>query len=80
MPIHRSAKTSQELDDLAISDAVTSFIALKQRDWVRRERDRVLPYVFAQVDVARANGDKPDVRKIMERAFLEGVIPLPEWT
>lgn len=80
MPIYRTDKTDQELDDLAIADAVTSFLAVKQRDWVRRQRNKMLPYVFTQVDIARANGDKPDIKKIMENALVTDSVPMPELT
>ena len=63
---------------MAVADAITSFIAVKQRDWTRRTRNRMLPYVMRQIDEARANGDKPDVRQIMEDAFARGQVPMPE--
>jgi hypothetical protein len=63
---------------MAVADAVTSFIAVKQRDWTRRARNRMLPYVMRQIDEARANGDSPDIKQIMEDAFARGVVPMPE--
>ena len=78
MPIYRQTRTEDELDDLAVADAITSFIAVRQRDWVRRTRNRMLPYVMLQIDQARANGDKPDIKQIMEDAFARGQVPMPE--
>ncbi len=78
MPLNRLTRTKEELDDLAVADAIASFIAVKQRDWVRRQRNRMIPAVMRMIDEARENGDTPNVKQIIEQAFLKGEVPLPE--
>lgn len=75
---YRTELTEDELDDAAIADAVGSFILVKSRDWRRRQKNTLLPYVMSQVDIARALGDKPDVAKILENALVRGIIPVME--
>lgn len=65
----RDTKTQEELDDAAIVDAVRSFIRVQERDWSRRQMNAMLPKVLKAVDTARANGERPDVKKIIEQAF-----------
>jgi len=76
--LNRLVRTKEELDDMAIADAVTSFLAVKQRDWVRRQRNAILPYVMSEVDKARSAGHSPDIKRLMEDAFLNDSLPLPE--
>lgn len=66
---YRTELTEEELDDSAIADAVNTFILVKSRDWRRREKNRLLPYVMGEVDKARALGDKPDVPAIIRAVF-----------
>lgn len=74
----RTAKTTEELDDAAITDAVRTFIDVQARDWKRRQLNVVLPGVFLLVDQARANGDRPDVPAIVRKVYLQRQIPQPE--
>lgn len=74
----RTQRTNEELDDLAIADAVGSFVAVKQRDWTRRQKNQMIPFVMRQVDMARAAGKTPDVARIIEDAFARGHVPFPE--
>ena len=65
----RDVKTSEELDDAAIVDAVRSFIRVQERDWARREMNRVLPVVLREVDRQRSLGNVPHVPSLIRRVF-----------
>lgn len=75
MSISRSIKTTEELDDAAVVDAVRAFINVQGRDWVRRQLNAVQPRVLRLVDEARANGDAPDVPALIRQVFLDRQIP-----
>ena len=66
---YRTELTEDELDEAAVADAVNTFLLVKSRDWRRREKNRLFPLVFAQIDKARDLGDKPDVRAIVRSVF-----------
>jgi hypothetical protein len=67
--MYRIIRTDEELDEMAIADAVRSFITLQARDLVRRKRNELLPKVMAEIDKARALGDKPDVPAILRAVY-----------
>ena len=80
MAAYRTERTDEELEDMAVADAITSFLAVKQRNWIRHQKNRILPRVMIQLDAARAAGHKPNIPKIIEDAFARDTIPLPELT
>lgn len=75
MAIQTKRKGQTELEDEAIADAVRSFINLQSRQWVREQKNRVLPRVMELVDETRASGKQVDTAAIVRKVWLEGGVP-----
>jgi hypothetical protein len=73
--VARKAKTDTELDDESIASYVRGFVQVMAADWRRRQLNVVLPQVMSLVDAAREKGDEPDVRKILDKVWLDAAGP-----
>lgn len=71
MAIQAKRKTEVELEDEAIADAVRTFIALQAREWVRQQKNAILPTVLKMADEARADGKALDVPALIKQVWLE---------
>ena len=67
----RSPKSEVELDDEAIIAYIRAFATVMAADWRRRQLNAVLPEVMKRVDAARAKGDLPDVKAIMDQVWVD---------
>lgn len=71
MAIQAKRKTEVELEDEAIADAVRTFVNLQARNWVRQQKNRVLPAVIEAADEARRSGKRVDVPALIKQVWME---------
>ena len=67
----RNPKSETELDDEAIIAYIRAFVNVMAADWRRRQLNAILPEVMSRVDAARAKGDLPDVRAIIDQVWVD---------
>lgn len=60
-----------DLDDAAIKDAISSFVAVHARDWQRRVRNAMFAQVGPQVMELRRRNKAVDTKKLIHRAWLD---------
>ncbi len=75
MTAGRIQKTEEQMDDEAVMAYIRSFITVQAADWRRRQLNTVLPEVMKQIDAARAKGNLPDVRRILDKVWLDKAGP-----
>lgn len=66
-----TVKTPEQLEDAAIADAVRSIVAIEMREKKRATENKLFEIVKPQVERARLEGRKINVRMLVARLFKE---------
>ena len=66
-----NVKTPEQLEDAAIADIIRSVVAMRTRGLYREMQNRIVEIVTPKIDMARLQGKRIDVDKLVSEVLRE---------